>query len=78
MQLDAALAELDAFRRSSWPMYDRLMQTEITTTCMISYVRRVEPSALTDQRYPYLEELSARYEEHPAFIACPQNGKSSK
>jgi glutathione S-transferase len=78
MQLDVALAELDAFRCSSWPMYDRLMQPDITTVCMFGYVRRTEPSALADRRYPYLEELSAQYEEHPAFIARSQDGKSSK
>ena len=72
MQLDAALAELDSFIRSSWPIHDRLMQTDITTACMLGYVRRVEPGALQDGRYPYLEELAARCEEDSAFKACPQ------
>jgi glutathione S-transferase len=72
MQLDAALAELDSFIRSSWPIHDRLMQTDITTACMLGYVRCVEPGALQDGRYPYLEELAARCEEHSAFKACPQ------
>jgi glutathione S-transferase len=71
-QLDAVLAELDSFKRSSWPIHDRLMQTDITTACMLGYVRRVEPGALQDGRYPYLEELVARCEEHSAFKACPQ------
>jgi glutathione S-transferase len=71
-QLDAVLAELDSFKRSSWPIHDRLMQTDITTACMLGYVRRVEPGALQDDRYPYLEELAARCEEHSAFKACPQ------
>jgi glutathione S-transferase len=71
-QLDAVLAELDSFKRSSWPVHDRLMQTDITTACMLGYVRRVEPGALQDGRYPYLEELAVRCEEHPAFKACPQ------
>jgi glutathione S-transferase len=71
-QLDAVLAELDSFKRSSWPVHDRLMQTDITTACMLGYVRRVEPGALQDGRYPYLEELAARCEEHSAFKACPQ------
>ena len=61
-QLDAVLAELDSFKRSSWPIHDRLMQTDITTACMLGYVRRVEPGALQDGRYPYLEELAARCE----------------
>jgi glutathione S-transferase len=72
MQLDAALTELDTFKRSSWPIHDRLMQTDITTVCMLGYVRRVEPGALLDGRYPYLKELATRCEEHSAFKACPQ------
>src|SRR3984893_192719 len=71
-QLDAALAELDSFKRLSWPIHDRLMQTDITTACMLGYVRRVEPGALLDGRYPYLEELAARCEQHSVFKACPQ------
>jgi glutathione S-transferase len=31
MQLDAALAELESFKRLSWPIHERLMQTDITT-----------------------------------------------
>ena len=71
-QLDAGLAELDSFKRLSWPIHDRLMQIDITTVCMLGYVRRVAPGALVDGRYPYLEELAARCEEHSAFKACPQ------
>jgi glutathione S-transferase len=69
-QLDAALAELETFKRLSWPIHDRLMQTDITTACMLGYVRRVEPGALPDGRYSYLEELAARCEVDPAFKAC--------
>jgi glutathione S-transferase len=72
MQLDAALAELESFKRLSSPTHDRLMQTNITTACMVGYVRRVEPDALPEGRYPYLEELAARCEAASAFKACPQ------
>lgn len=72
MQLDAALAELESFKRLSWPILDRLMQTDVTTACMLGYVRRVEPDALADRRYPYLEELAARCEEDSAFKGCSQ------
>ena len=51
-QLDAALAELDTFKRSSWPIHDRLIQTDMTTVCMLGYVRRVEPGALLDGATP--------------------------
>ena len=70
MQLDAALAELESFKRLSWPIHDRLMQTDITTACLLGYVRRVEPDALADRRYPHLGELAARCEEDAAFKAC--------
>jgi hypothetical protein len=39
---------------------------------MLGYVRREEPDALPDGRYPYLEELAGLREEHSAFKACPQ------
>jgi glutathione S-transferase len=71
-QLDAALAELESLKRLSWPIHDGLMQTNITTACMLGYVRNVEPGALLNGRYPYLEELAARCEEYSAFKACPQ------
>jgi hypothetical protein len=51
-QLDAALAELDSFKRLSWPIHDRSMQTDITTACMLGDVRRVEPGAAT--KWPLL------------------------
>ena len=73
VQLDAALNELEAFRQSDWPTHGRLMQPEITTACMLAYVRRVEPGAVPAGRYPGLEQLSAACENHPAFIACPEN-----
>jgi glutathione S-transferase len=79
-QLDAVLAELDSFKRSSWPVHDRLMQTDITTACMLGYVRRVEPGALQDGRYPYLElnmplmteakKITAATRSNPATIFC--------
>ena len=76
IQLDAALNELEAFRRSDWPGSGGLMQPEITTACMFAYVRRVEPDALPAGRYPSLEQLSATCERQPAFMACPQNHAS--
>lgn len=72
IQLDAALLELEDFRRSFWSDRGRLMQPEITAACMFGYVRRIEPDSLPSGRYPGLEELSAACENHPAFIACPE------
>jgi len=72
-QLDADLWELETFRKPDWPDAGRLMQPEITTACMVGYVRRVEPDALPAGRYPSLDDLSSSCEGHPAFIACPEN-----
>jgi glutathione S-transferase len=69
-QLDAALQELDTLHLLI-DQKGRMMQPEITTACMLSYVRRVEPQALTNGRYPKLEQLSSTCEAHPAFVACP-------
>jgi len=76
-QLDAALGELEAFRKSDWPEAGRLMQPEITTACMFGYVRRTEPDALPVGRYPSLDYLSSTSEKQPAFIACPENYQPS-
>lgn len=69
-QLDAALLELDGFLVMDHQ--ERIMQPEITTACMIAYVRRAEPQALPRGRYPKLDQLSLACEAHPAFAACPE------
>jgi glutathione S-transferase len=73
VQLEAALSELEEFRRD-WPMSDRLMQPEITTSCMLGYVMRNEPALSLQRRFPALESLSHHCEEDPAFRACPEKG----
>lgn len=70
-QLDAALTELEAFRTKSWPNFGRLMQAEITTACMLAYVRRIEPQSLAVGKFPNLESLSVTCEAMPEFRACP-------
>jgi glutathione S-transferase len=71
-QMTAALRELEAFRLTDWPKRNRLMQPEITTVCMLAYVRRVEPDAVSVGSYPNLEYLSRECEATPAFRACPE------
>lgn len=75
-QLDAALRELEAFPLAVSGS-ERLMQPEITTACMLGYVRRAEPQALPEGRYPNLEHLSVVCEAHHAFMACPEQTAQS-
>jgi glutathione S-transferase len=69
-QLHAALGELEEFVLTI--DQSRLMQPEITTACMIGYVRRVDPQILRQGHYPRLEHLSSICEARPAFLACPE------
>jgi glutathione S-transferase len=57
----AALAALD------W--HGALDQAQITTACMIRYVRMAEPGLLPAERHPALDALAARCEALPAFAA---------
>lgn len=59
-----ATGALDALAAESWP--DALDQAQITTACMIAYVRLADPQLL---RHPALEALSARLEARPEFRA---------
>lgn len=71
IQLDAALAELDAARLAL--SHDiPLRQVEITTACAFAYIGRVEPDAVRGGRYPSLEDLSSNCERRDEFMACPQ------
>jgi glutathione S-transferase len=70
-QLDAALCELEAFRLEL-PSHQTLRQIEITAACTYAYVKRVEHDAVSSERYPWLERLSATCEDRPQFTACPQ------
>ena len=74
-QLDAALGELEAFALTI--DQSRLMQPEITTACMIGYVRRVDPQVVRQGRYPKLDHLSSICEGSPAFLACPEQTRPS-
>ena len=70
-QLDAALGALE---EAGLALADNrpLQQVEISTACMFSYVRRVEPEAVAKGVYGALERLTAGCEARPEFMACPQ------
>lgn len=65
-QAAGAIAVLGA---ESWPADGRIGQDEITTACMIRYVRLVDAELLLLGKYPSLDALSARCEARPEFRA---------
>ena len=58
-----------ALAAESWPERARLDQAEITTACMLRYVKMADPDLLPPGRFPTLDALSARCEALPAFQA---------
>jgi glutathione S-transferase len=57
-----------ALAAEPWPS-GALDQAEITTACMIRYVRMADPEILPPGRHPSLDALAARCEALPAFQA---------
>jgi glutathione S-transferase len=60
---------LAALAAEPWPAGEKLDQPQITTACMIRYVRMADPDLLPPGRFPALDALSARCEALPAFRA---------
>lgn len=58
-----------ALAAEPWPAREKLDQAQITTACMVRYVRMADPAALPPGRYPSLDALSERCEALPAFQA---------
>jgi glutathione S-transferase len=63
------LGAIAALAAEPWPAREELDQAQITTACMIRYVRMADPEALSPGRHPSLDALSARCEALPAFQA---------
>jgi glutathione S-transferase len=66
VQGTGAIAALAA---EPWPATEKLDQAQITTGCMLRYVRMTDPEALPPGRYPTLDALSARLEARSEFQA---------
>ncbi len=64
-----ATGAIEALAAESWPSAARLDQAQITTACMIRYVRMTDPDLLPAGRYPALDTLSASCEARPEFVA---------
>jgi glutathione S-transferase len=58
-----------ALAAEPWPAGEGLDQAQITTACMIRYVRMADPDLLPPGRFPPLDALSSRCEALPAFQA---------
>lgn len=60
---------IGALAAEPWPAAAPLDQAQITTACMIRYVRLSDPGLLPLGRHPALDALSARLEARPEFQA---------
>jgi len=61
-----------ALSTEPWLEGERLDQAQITTACLIQYVRMTDPGVLPPGRYPMLDALSLRLEAQPEFQrTCP-------
>ncbi|MFI5010981.1 MAG: glutathione S-transferase family protein [Hyphomicrobiales bacterium] len=63
------MGAIAALAAEPWPADSPLDQAQITTACLIRYVRMADPGLLAPDRYPSLEALSARCEARPEFRA---------
>jgi len=63
------LGGIAALAAEPWPAQARLDQAQITTTCLIRYVRMTSPDLFPSGRYPSLDALSERLEARPEFRA---------
>ena len=68
-QGEGALPVLD---RMQWP--ERLDQPQITTVCMVSYLRIADPEIIPRGKYPSLDALADRCEARPEFAATRVDG----
>lgn len=64
-----AAGAITALAAESWPADARLGQAEITTACMIRYVRMVDGELLAAGKFPALDALSEHCEQRPEFRA---------
>lgn len=60
---------IEALAAEPWPADAPLDQAQITTACVLRYVRMVDPDLLPPGRHPALDGLSERCEARPEFQA---------
>ena len=64
-----AVGAIEALAAECWPSPAGLDQGQITTACMIRYLRMADPDLMPPGRYPSLDVLSALCEARPEFAA---------
>jgi len=64
-----AAGAIEALGAERWPAGAGLDQAQITTACMIRYLRMADPELMAVGRYPALDALSERAEVRPEFRA---------
>ena len=64
-----ASGAIKALAAEPWPTATPLDQAQITTACMIRYLRMADPDLMPPDRYPALDALSARCKARPEFAA---------
>jgi glutathione S-transferase len=64
-----ATGAIEALAAAPSPTSTNLDQAQITTACMIRYVRMSDPELMPPDRYPALDALSVRCEARPEFKA---------
>jgi glutathione S-transferase len=64
-----AAGAIEALGAETWPASTRLDQAQITTACMLRYVKMADAELLPVGRYPSLDALSERCEARPEFRA---------
>ena len=62
-----AAGAIEALAAEPWQTSTELDQAQITTACMITYVRMTDPDLIPPDRYPVLDALSAHCEARPEF-----------
>jgi glutathione S-transferase len=64
-----ATGAIEALASETWATDGRIDQAQITTACMIHYLRIADSTLIPQDRYPALDALSARCEARPEFAA---------
>jgi glutathione S-transferase len=64
-----AAGAIAALAAEDWPIEARPDQAQITSVCMIRYVRMTDADLMPPGRYPALDALAARCEARPEFAA---------
>ncbi|MCX7174972.1 MAG: glutathione S-transferase family protein [Proteobacteria bacterium] len=70
-QMKVALDQLEAMLKGEYLVGSRMSQADITTVVTLGFIRFVLPEEWPIARYPALENLAARLEATPEFLAVP-------